>query len=412
MDARRRIAFLVGAFPHVSETFIWREALSFLRSGAASLMALESNLYREEMFPADVGEAVGAMDFRTFSFAQVLAVIVQALMHPLAVLRACILMRPYYGWRRRLSLIYSLMRLRRLIARDRCSRVHAHWRSPTDVAYLNHLLFGEPFSIFLHAHDIYDEGLGDARYRPLFGAKIKAAETVFTCTRNNQRTLSELYPAANVVLAYHGIDDRLIEMPRQQEAGPVRLISVGRIIAYKGFDLVPALAERLSGMGVDYRWTIIGDGSLLDWLRGEIAARGLEDKVQITGMLANSAVIEHLLQSDAFVFLGNQEKGQYGLPNVLIEAAGCGLPVVTRPLDTIGELVRDGETGFVEDDIARIAVRIAELGADRGRLARMGQAARHAVTTEHLHGPNIAAMLRRLGIEVAGVKAAAAPEAR
>jgi glycosyltransferase involved in cell wall biosynthesis len=86
-----------------------------------------------------------------------------------------------------------------------------------------------------------------------------------------------------------------------------------------------------------------------------------------------------------------------GAPNPCLEAAACGLPVVTTPVGSMPELIRHGENGlFVERDTADIAAALARLRDDPELRARLGRAARQSVEAWdwRFQAPNYAEMFR------------------
>jgi len=71
--------------------------------------------------------------------------------------------------------------------------------------------------------------------------------------------------------------------------------------------------------------------------------------------------------------------GSEGTPNPCLEAAACGVPVVTTPVGNMPEFIRDGDNGFfVTRDVAEIADRLRRLRDEPALRERMGRAARAA----------------------------------
>jgi glycosyltransferase involved in cell wall biosynthesis len=69
-----------------------------------------------------------------------------------------------------------------------------------------------------------------------------------------------------------------------------------------------------------------------------------------------------------------------GTPNPCLEAAACGVPLITTPVGNMPELIRDGENGFfVERNVAGLTEKLARLHADPDLRHRLGKAARATV---------------------------------
>ncbi len=69
-----------------------------------------------------------------------------------------------------------------------------------------------------------------------------------------------------------------------------------------------------------------------------------------------------------------------GVPQALMQAMACGLPVISTPVGSIGEIVQDGDTGRLvpPGDVPALAAAIESLLADPALRARLGASARAA----------------------------------
>jgi len=110
-----------------------------------------------------------------------------------------------------------------------------------------------------------------------------------------------------------------------------RLLSVGRLVEKKGYvDLLHAL-DLVRTNGTAFHCRIYGDGPLGEELTRLRDSLGLQDQVQLMGARRNDEILEALRESDLFVLTPRVTAGgdRDGIPNVLVEAMACGLPVVT-----------------------------------------------------------------------------------
>jgi glycosyltransferase involved in cell wall biosynthesis len=132
-----------------------------------------------------------------------------------------------------------------------------------------------------------------------------------------------------------------------REAGGV--LFAGRLVEKKGVrHLLDAIA-RLHGQGRALTLRIAGSGPDLDMLRDEARRLGIVDRVEFLGSVdharlavlfraATAAVVPSVVASD-----GDQE----GFGLVIVEAMGCGCPVIASRLPAIGDIATDGETAML-----------------------------------------------------------------
>jgi glycosyltransferase involved in cell wall biosynthesis len=132
---------------------------------------------------------------------------------------------------------------------------------------------------------------------------------------------------------------------------------------------------------------IVGeDGEHADELRRRVAALGLEEHVELAGPRGQAALLEDYRRASAFCLpcriLASGDRD--GIPNVLVEAMACGVPVVTTPVSGIPELVRDGENGLLvpPDDPDALAAAILRLRDDPALHRRLAEAGRATVRAQ------------------------------
>src|SRR6266516_1014444 len=120
-----------------------------------------------------------------------------------------------------------------------------------------------------------------------------------------------------------------------------RVISVGRLVEFKGFEhLIDACAE-LARRGFDFACDIIGDGPLRETLRSKIAKLNLSSRINLLGSLSQKAVLEKLRDADIFALASTADaQGATAVfPTVILEAMASARPVVSTRLAGIPELV-------------------------------------------------------------------------
>jgi len=271
--------------------------------------------------------------------------------------------------------LYLSSRLRKMDV----AHIHSHWATvPTSCAMMISALLHKRFSFSAHAWDIYVTG-NDV----LLKEKIERAHRVFTCTRANQRRLSEFGPADKIEVMYHGIEMDRYAFEGEKPPSPPLILAGGSLVEQKGLgDFVDALAI-VHQRGVAFRAQILGRGPLKSELESQIGSRGLNEIVELIGVRPHEDVIELMRQASVFVMPSKLAPRGFidGLPNVVAEAMACGACVVGTRFSGIPELVEDRVCGLLVDpgDVVSLASAVETVLRDPELRSRLSSNAREKV---------------------------------
>jgi glycosyltransferase involved in cell wall biosynthesis len=297
-------------------------------------------------------------------------------------------------------------------ARNEVDHVHVHFanRAAHTALFLKQIS-GIPFSVTAHGQDFMkDLGSDDLLREICAAAEFVAAETDYS-----RQLLRERCPdsAAKIQRVYNGIDLERFPTPyyeavqsRHGEQAVVapyclpRMISVGRLVAFKGFDhLIDSCAE-LARRGFDFACDIIGDGPLRETLQARINGFDLSSRITLLGSLSQQGVLKALQAADIFVLAStiDADGASDVFPTVILEAMASGRPIVSTRLAGIPELVVDGETGALVSpgDTAALTEALQRLLCDRELRVRYGRAGRVRIEQHFRIEHTVAPLLKLL----------------
>ncbi len=152
------------------------------------------------------------------------------------------------------------------------------------------------------------------------------------------------------------------------------LVSVGRLIARKGYDRLILSLLRLPDT---VRLVLVGDGPLGAELRSLAAGNGLDGRVTFAGRVSERDKYRRLLAADCYVLSSHHE----GFGIVLQEAMCVGLPIVATSHGGQRDILTDGENALlVEDNKPQtLASAVLRLMADAALRRAMAQSNRRKV---------------------------------
>lgn len=124
---------------------------------------------------------------------------------------------------------------------------------------------------------------------------------------------------------------------------PLQILTVGRLNWIKDFETALSTMKLLKEKGVDFIYSIIGEGIELERLRFAVYQMKLEDKVQFLGKLEHHEISRKMTESDIYLQTSMQE----GFCVSVLEAQASGLICVVSNASGLTENVIDAQTGFI-----------------------------------------------------------------
>jgi glycosyltransferase involved in cell wall biosynthesis len=259
--------------------------------------------------------------------------------------------------------------------------LHAHFATEATAAAID--LAGEldvPFTFTAHGYDIHRKAPPD------FSARAAAASAVVTVSRANGEYLAQHFavPRGHIRVIPCGIDTEFFKPPRPEPAtighnngaaaGPPVILCVARHVEVKNLAVLLQGCARLRDRGLLFQCVIVGDGPCRTQLETTQAELRLNGVVQMPGAAEQSEVRRCWQRASIGVLSSDNE----GMPVSLMEAAACGVPVVSTDVGGVAEMVQDGVTGLLVPprDPAALGTALERLLLDEALRAKLGSKAR------------------------------------
>lgn len=209
-------------------------------------------------------------------------------------------------------------------------------------------------------------------------AALVLAGSVFT--RDYLARTFGLPPSRLELFPENGVDQSFLDSPPKSQAadGTFRLLFTGRLVPYKGADMVLDAVASLPGDALGrVRLTIAGDGQERAALERQAASLGLADRVSFTGWLPQNETLARYRDADLFVFPSVREFGGA----VVLEAMAAGVPCVVADHGGIAEYVDESCGVKIEPSsrvelVAGLSQAVAALMGDPARLEELSRGAR------------------------------------
>ena len=351
-----RIAVFTNQFPSRTSTFFARDMRPLLDSGIEldifPIYPLDANLWRyvpdilnQDVLPRSRVHHLGTVDILRFAMRpnvlhparfirDVAAVSASAIKFGVGpVAKSAYVFMKALSWAQRAGRDYD--------------HVLAYWGNYAGTcAYIFHRLLRQeiPFSIFLHAGiDLYENQV-------YLRQKLLYADNIITCSKFNRQFLhdrfSDVFPVISekIHVHQHGLDfTQFLYEP--EDRLPRRILGVGSLEKYKGFEYLLLSAAELIRRGVKVEVELVGDGKEEQALKNLAKKLAILDNVKFRGWLHPEEVRKAMRNATALVH-PSPDLGD-GVPNVIKEAMALGTPVIASSVAGIPELLANGRNGIL-----------------------------------------------------------------
>ena len=243
--------------------------------------------------------------------------------------------------------VIAVVRLLRQLKPD---AVHAHWIIPQGlVAVIALAISRVPAGLLVTSHgaDLYS-----LRARWFMAIKrfvLRRADAITVVSHAMVPAVQSILPTAHVDVEPMGVDLKLYAPDPTVERSAHDVLFVGRLVEKKGLvhllDAWPQVLARCPAARLD----IVGFGPLESPLKAKCEALGIAGSVRFVGSLPQDALPDRYRRAAVFVapFVVAADGDQEGLGLVLVEAAGCGCPVVAGDVPAVRDVLGDSEGGAI-----------------------------------------------------------------
>nr|WP_319488273.1 glycosyltransferase [uncultured Caproiciproducens sp.] len=223
-----------------------------------------------------------------------------------------------------------------------------------------------------HGYDLYAYR-NSMNYLPLRHYLLKNIDMVYPCSQNGRDYLINLYPDYQNKIQTAYLGTRNYGPAKSNNADFFHIASCCHIVPLKRVDLLAKSLNKLSGSGLRLKWTHFGGGAGLEELKNYAAENLQFMECDFKGEVKNADLMEYYKNNSIDVFINTSSTE--GIPVSIMEAASFGIPAIATDVGGTGEIVRDGETGFLieadfsTDKLAEVIRSVIEMpGEEKQKL--------------------------------------------
>ncbi len=211
-------------------------------------------------------------------------------------------------------------------------------------------LYNIPSLIFPRAGNLINQVNNSKLFLNIIKFMFKRAD-IFLCQGNSWANFAEKKlrldnEKIKIIDNWTATDD-LIQIGEKREInsnkGTIKILFVGWLEKEKGVEELLISLNNLNKTNINFKMIFIGNGSMMNYCRLFIHKNNLSELVELKGWLNPEEIINYYTTSDLFVLPSWQE----GMPNSIIEALSCGLPIITTSVGVIPDYLTNNTNALI-----------------------------------------------------------------
>jgi colanic acid/amylovoran biosynthesis glycosyltransferase len=332
------LLIITDSYPALSETFI-RSHIINSYSFFEEIHVAARNIYNNDKVLQGIGSdilKVKSLRINKFYHLNKLEAFWYLLKNPFLLFQ--ILINPSKNKIRRKLLKHRFIEF---LKSNNISHIHFHFGTTAKEFFK---IFGKIQGIHFYAtfHG-YDIRLLEKKPRYYDTIIRKLDKAIAISNWNYLKIKSMGFEDANIVAINNSIDTSFFRKKikqRDKKNKKIKIVSVGRLVTIKGFNLsIIAFSKLLNEFQSDYcfSYDIVGDGPEWSSLQNIIGTLNLQDKVRLLGPKNSAQIVDELESADVLLISSLAE----ALPTVMLEAMSMGLPIVATNVGGISSILHN-----------------------------------------------------------------------
>ena len=206
--------------------------------------------------------------------------------------------------------------------------------------------------------DVFDEAQENTGI-PFRVFQFKWVDKMFTISKFNKDYFKSKIDKKfidKISISYLGVQNGKYENEVQNHKRKRIVVSCAHMHNHKNIHLIP---EVLKNIKTPVKWIHFGKGVNYDKVKELIKDLPSHIEVDLKGVVANKLINQMYRENtiDLFLSLSTSE----GIPVSMMEAIANGIPILAYSIDGVPEIVQDGITGFLMNDISTPIIIASQL---------------------------------------------------